>query len=93
MQKNLNRDLAAVGKTPKFDYVHVVIFYTAGVITTEVLAKDGVHDFVPYAVKNGLYDRVPGWQHNRAVCDNDWLPYLQGKTTFQDALTKMAKDF
>lgn len=91
LQKQLNRNLRAVGKTPNFDYVHVIIFYTAGVITTEELAKDGVHDFVPYAIKNGLYDR--GWQHNRQVCVNDWLPYLQGKTTFQNALAKMAQDF
>lgn len=93
LQNQLNGDLRAVGKTPKFDYVHVIIFYTMGVVTAEALARDGVHDFTPYAIRNGLYERVQGWRHDKQVCDEDWLPYLNRKTTLQNALAKMSQDF
>jgi hypothetical protein len=93
VQRQLSSDLLADGKTPTFAIVHVIIFYTAGVVTADALAKNGVHDFVPYAVKNGLYERVPDWKHYREVCDNDWGLYLNGKTTFDDALRQVAKDF
>jgi hypothetical protein len=93
VQRQLSSDLLADSKTPNFGIVHVITFYTAGVVTADALAKNGVHDFVAYAVKNGLYERVPDWKHYREVCDNDWRPYLNGKVTFDEALKQVAKDF
>jgi hypothetical protein len=93
LQKKLDSDIRSAGKTPNFDIVHVIIFYTAGVVTSEALDKTGKHDFKPYAVKNGLYERVANWKLYRDICENDWRPYLNGTTTFDAALAQIAKDF
>jgi len=47
---------------------------------------------VPYAIKNGLYDRAPNWKHYRDVCDRDWRPYLGGSKSFDAALAQIAND-
>jgi hypothetical protein len=69
----------------------VIIFYTAGSATLDVLGKsaDGC---VPYAIKNGLYDRAPNWKHYREACDKDWRPYLDGRTTLDAAVAQIAED-
>lgn len=92
-QKQLDGHLRAAGKTATFQLTHAIIFYTAGTITAEALAKNNIHDYSPYAIRNGMYERVKDWKHYKEICDNDWLPYLDGKTTFDAALTRMAKDF
>jgi hypothetical protein len=92
-QKQLDAHLRAVGKTATFALTHAIIFYTAGTLTVESLAKNNIRDYSPYAIKNGMYERVKDWKHYKEICDNDWLPYLDGKTTFDAALTQMAKDF
>jgi len=92
LQGQLYTAIRAKGKKPGFDVVHVIIFFTAGVVTTEALAGRGVHDFTPYAIQYGLYERVPGWKRDQDICEKDWRPYLEGKTTFNAALARIAED-
>jgi hypothetical protein len=70
----------------------VIIFYTAGALTLEALGKNAP-GYVPYGIKNGLYDRVPNRKRYRELCEKDWQPYLDGKTTFDAALAQIARDF
>jgi hypothetical protein len=93
LQERLDTQVRAAGKTATFQLTHAIIFFTAGTITSESLAKNNIHDYIPYAVKYGLYDRIGDWKHYKEVCDRDWLPYLDGKISFDLALTQVAKDF
>jgi hypothetical protein len=91
VERKLDAHLRAAGKTPTFDIVHVIIFYTAGAAALEVLRKNA-GGYIPYALKNGLYDRVPNWNHYREICEKDWQPYLDGRTTLDAALAQIAGD-
>jgi pimeloyl-ACP methyl ester carboxylesterase len=63
---------------------HAILFYTAGDATRSALAAGGNPNYVPYAVRNGVYDR--GWQDYRRAIERAWQPYLDGKTDFASAL-------
>jgi hypothetical protein len=65
---------------------HAVLFYTSGELTRRLL--DG---YVPYAVKNGLYDQ--GWRGALPVLEKDWKPYLDGKIDLATAARRMVIDF
>jgi len=69
---------------------HVVIFFTAGELARRELGKSGDADYRPYAYRYGLYTR--GWQKMRDAVESDWLPYLDGKTSFDEALTALVRD-
>jgi hypothetical protein len=93
LQRQLASRLSAAGKTPTYQLIHVIIFYTAGEVTAEALARNGIRDYVPYAIKYGLYTRVPGWAHYRELCEQDWQPYIDGKIGFDETLSRMSRDF
>jgi hypothetical protein len=67
---------------------HAVLFYTAGFETRRALPPAQQADFVPYAYKNGLYDRGEFPKYRR-ILEKSWQPYLDGKTDFQTALREM----
>lgn len=90
--QQLAADIRKVNKTPTFQLVHAIIFYTAGAVTSKVLERNGVRGYVPYALKNGLYTRVPVWTHYREICERDWQPYIDGKITYEEALSRIAND-
>lgn len=91
--QQLDSRLRKAGKTPTFQLVHVIIFYTAGAVAAEALAKNGVREYVPYAVKEGLYTRVPGWAHYQDICARDWQPHIDGKIDLDEALARITRDF
>lgn len=43
--------------------------------------------YVPYAVREGLYER--GWKDYFQLLTRFWQPYLDNKTTFDDAIARM----
>jgi hypothetical protein len=43
--------------------------------------------YVPYAVREGLYER--GWKDYLQILTRFWQPYLDNKTTFDDAVAHM----
>jgi hypothetical protein len=40
LERKLSSDIRAAGKTPGFEIVHVIIFYTAGVVTIDALGEN-----------------------------------------------------
>jgi hypothetical protein len=44
-------------------------------------------EYTPYAKREGLYQR--GWENYLSLLTHYWQPYLQGRTTFDDAIAHM----
>jgi hypothetical protein len=44
-------------------------------------------EYTPYAKREGLYQR--GWEGYLSLLTRYWQPYLQGRTTFDDAIAHM----
>ncbi len=67
------------------EFSHSLIFYTAGYTVSKAIPG---HQ--PYARANGL------WQRGALIpverLDRFWLPYLEGKTTMEDALRDLLSD-
>jgi hypothetical protein len=82
------------------DFWHALLFYTTGEIvrrdveygtmtfTTE--QKNGPSGYLPYAARFGLYSG--SWEHFRGLLDLYWLPYLDGKVSFDTAMARLAAD-
>lgn len=73
------------------DLWHALVFYTTGEIIRPVLFTPDQNTpkpgYVPYAVREGLYKR--GWEDYLRVLSDFWQPYLDGKTSFDDAIAHM----
>ena len=73
------------------DLWHALLFYTTGeIIRPTVISSDQgapKASYVPYAVREGLYKR--GWENYLRVLTDFWQPYLDGKTSFDDAIAHM----
>jgi len=69
---------------------HVMIFYTSGELARRELGKSGDPQYKPYAYRNGVYTR--GWQRLRDALERDWQPYLDGRTSYEDALAALVRD-
>jgi hypothetical protein len=93
LAQQLASPLRAAGKSPTFPRTHRIIFYTAGAVTSEALAQNGIEDHVPYAEKNGRYARVPHGAHYRDIFERDGQPYIDGKLSLDDARMRTARDF
>lgn len=85
----LAREGRAQNKTIPDDLWHALIFYTTGEIVRRTLAKNGVADYSPYAYHNGLYARLPAWQKYQRAFEQYWQSYLDGKTSFNDAIASL----
>ena len=80
------------------DLWHALLFYTTGEIVrrdveygTMTLADDsasGASSYLPYAARFGLYSG--SWERFRGLLDLYWLPYLDGKVSFETALARIA---
>lgn len=70
------------------DPTHPFIFFTAGVLTQRAMAAH-----VPYAEKNGLWVRAADFAHALPLLQRDWLPYLDGEITLEEAVARYAKEY
>jgi hypothetical protein len=82
------------------DFWHALLFYTTG----EIVRRDieygtmtltdaqtgGPSAYLPYAARFGLYSG--SWEHFRGLLDLYWLPYLDGKVSFDTAMARLAAD-
>jgi len=82
------------------DFWHALLFYTTG----EIVRRDveygsmtltyeqsiGSSTYLPYAARFGLYSG--SWEHFRGLLDLYWLPYLDGKVSFETAMARLAAD-
>jgi hypothetical protein len=69
---------------------HAILFYTTGEIMRREFARTGKPGYVPYGDRFAVYKN--GWQAFRAVLEKDWLPYLDGKASFETAVTAVVRD-
>lgn len=87
VRESLARDAQAQGRVLRRDDLwHALLFYTTGEIVRRHL--DG---YTPYAIKGKLYDRA--WPGSLAVFEQDWRPYLDGKTDFEAAARRLVGDY
>jgi hypothetical protein len=69
---------------------HAILFYTTGEIMRREFARTGTPGYVPYGDRFGVYKN--GWQTFRTALEKDWLPYLDGKASFDNAVTTLVRD-
>jgi hypothetical protein len=83
----IERECRAQGKAPPRNLTHAVIFYTAGEIARRTLADVGVAGYVPVVERNGLWARA--WPRYKDPIERFWLPYLDGKASFDAAIAQI----
>ena len=86
IMKHLERE----GKPPQ-DLWHALIFFTSGALAQRERGKSGDTSYQPYAYRYHLYDKGD-WPALRAALERDWRPYLDGKTSFDDAVRALVHD-
>ena len=77
----------AEGKRMPRNPTHPFIFYTAGEVSRRLL-----RDHVPYAEETGLWERSRDWAPMRALLQKHWQPWLDGTTTLDEALRRIAAE-
>jgi hypothetical protein len=94
------REFRARDKPIPRDFWHALLFYTTG----EIVRRDveygtmtftneqtnGPAAYLPYAARFGLYSG--SWEHFRGLLDLYWLPYLDGKVSFDTSMARLAAD-
>jgi hypothetical protein len=75
----------ARGKEVPYGVNHALIFYTAGEVTRRVV---GTH--TPYAITTGLWER--SWPRYLPILRARWQPWLDGHTSFSDAIAAIVAD-
>ncbi|HET9211639.1 MAG TPA: hypothetical protein VFR03_14630 [Thermoanaerobaculia bacterium] len=90
IMKNIDAEAARQKVKPDPNLWHALIFYTSGELVKRELHKEKDPGYKPYAYRFGVYDR--GWQPLRAGLEKDWQPYLDGKVSFSQALTRLVAD-
>jgi len=80
------------------DFWHALLFYTTGEIvrrdvqygsmTLTSEQQNGPSEYLPYAARFGLYSG--SWERFRGLLDLYWLPYLDGKVSFETAMARLA---
>ena len=94
------RDFRSRDKPIPRDFWHALLFYTTGEIVRRDVEygsmsftneqKNGPSGYLPYAARFGLYSG--SWEHFRGLLDLYWLPYLDGKVSFDSAMARIAAD-
>ena len=77
------------------DLWHALIFYTTGEVirpvisstTTDNSGRVSTTSYTPYAIREGIYQR--GWDRYLQLLTQFWQPYLDGNSTFDDAIARM----
>jgi hypothetical protein len=99
VQDAIARECRQRGKPIPRDLWHALIFYTTGEVIKPVMSasdsdsssssapSSSSSDYTPYAIREGLYRR--GWNDYLQVLTRFWQPYLDGKSSFDDAIARM----
>ncbi len=69
---------------------HALIFYTTGELVRKEVGMVGDAHYMPYAYRFDVYSK--GMEKDRAALEQDWQPWLDGKVTFEEALTNLVRD-
>jgi hypothetical protein len=73
------------GKRNAAAAVHAIIFYTAG----EVTRRSVEAGHIPYAERYGLWTAGRSFAPYHAAVRAHWQPYLDGRTTFEQAIAAL----
>jgi hypothetical protein len=65
---------------------HALQFVTTGEVVREALAARKI-DFTSYVYRTGLIDRA--WSTFRKPLEREWMPYIQGKISLEDAVKRL----
>ena len=95
VQTAITRECRQRDKAIPRDLWHALIFYTTGEVIRPVMTSPSAGapgdspgiEYTPYAVREGLYIR--GWDDYLKLLTRFWQPYLEGKTSFDDAIARM----
>jgi len=101
VNKGISRAFRDRDKPIPRDFWHALLFYTTGEIVrrdveygtmtiTDDQAAGGASAYLPYAARFGLYSG--SWEHFRGLLDLYWLPYLDGRVSFDTAMARIATD-
>jgi hypothetical protein len=101
----ITADCHALNKPVPRDLWHALLFYTTGVLVERALgsmqppSSPGANRgaaaappspaYVPYAIRNGLYER--DWQAYQSALVQAWQPYLDGHALFRDAILNLVQ--
>ena len=81
-------DAAKVANKQPRDLWHVVLFYIAGELTRQQLAKNGI-EYRPYLYANRLFDTV--WPAFREPIERHVRPFVDGQVTMDRMATELAR--
>ncbi|HYA98472.1 MAG TPA: hypothetical protein VEH49_10275 [Methylomirabilota bacterium] len=93
VQAAIVRECRQRNKAIPRDLWHALLFYTTGeVIKAAMRERNGAatkpgQAYVPYAIREGLYSRR--WARYLELLERYWQPYLDGRTTLDDAIARM----
>lgn len=65
---------------------HLLLFYTVGEVVREYVPAH-----VPYAEAFGIWDQSAPARGYRTLLEREWRPYLEGRTSFPDAITGIVR--
>jgi len=85
----VNEESARQGVRATRNLWHAIIFYTTGELVRRELGKVGDAHYQPYAYRFDVYSK--GMTAERAALETDWQPYLDGKTTLEEALRNVVR--
>ncbi|HXO18668.1 MAG TPA: hypothetical protein VOA87_01960 [Thermoanaerobaculia bacterium] len=85
----IRRHAEKLGVKAPPDLWHAIIFYTSGELTRRALAARGVTDYIPYAIRQGVYARA--WPRYLEALKANWQPYLDGRSTLDEALGRLVE--
>ncbi|HSS20560.1 MAG TPA: hypothetical protein VLL54_10830 [Pyrinomonadaceae bacterium] len=81
---DLNRIAKELGVRPRYNLWHAILFYTAGELTRQALAKRGV-EYQPIITL--MYDR--GFGGMKQALETHWQAYIDGKVSRDEALRQI----
>lgn len=101
VQQAIIRECRQRDKPIPRDLWHALIFYTTGEVIRPVMASANASpdsspqpddaaspvSYTPYAVREGIYQR--GWDSYLKLLTQFWQPYLDGHSSFDDAVAHM----
>lgn len=90
LRKALEEEAARHGVTIPRDLSHVLLFYTVGEVTRRHLQSLG-ESYTPFADTAGLYRNA--WERPHQVLKQHWLPYVEGRATFEDTIRNVVAAF
>lgn len=75
---------------PGINLWHNMIFFTTGLVMEREYAKENKM-FFPFYVQMKFEDKFPDFKAAVEACKEYWVPYISGKTSFDDALKSISK--